>query len=227
MKKPEYSVLQKIRNGKKTYGITPRIPGGFATPEMLIKFAEVAQKYNGTLKITSGQRIAILGLEAEDVEKAWADIGLEPGVVNTYSVKNVEMCPASFCKRTKQNSLKLGMKLEKRFYGAPTPNRTKIGVAGCLNACTSANAKDIAVLADEEGYIVVAGGSAGFHPRLPDRIAEKLTEDEAFWMVEAVYDYYCEHAEMGEKLGPFIDKVTLDIFKQGVHDIFEIKKTNT
>ncbi len=93
---------------------------------MLIKFAEVAQKYNGTLKITSGQRIAILGLEPEDVEKAWSDIGLEPGVVNTYSVKNVEMCPASFCKRSKQNSLKLGMKLEKRFYGAPTPNRTKL-----------------------------------------------------------------------------------------------------
>ncbi len=63
---------------------------------MLIKFAEVAQKYNGTLKITSGQRIAILGLEPEDVEKAWSDIGLEPGVVNTYSVKTLKCALLAF-----------------------------------------------------------------------------------------------------------------------------------
>jgi len=223
IKNPEHSVLQKVRNGKRTYGITPRIPGGFATPEMLIKFAEVAKKYNGTLKITSGQRIAILGLEPEDVPKAWEDIDLEPGVLSNYSVKNVEICPASFCKRSKQNSLKLGMKLEKRFYGAPAPNRTKIGVAGCLNACTSANAKDIGVLADEEGYIVVAGGSAGFHPRLPDRIAEKLNEDQAFLMVEAVFDYYCENAEMGEKLGIFIDRITVEKFREESYKLYEQK----
>ena len=224
IKNPKYSVLQKIRNGKRTYGITPRIPGGFVTPELLIRFADVAKKYNGTLKITSGQRITILGLEPDDVEKAWKDIDLEPGVLSPYSVKNIEMCPASFCKRSKQNSLKLGMKLEKRFYGASTPNRTKIGVGGCLNACASVNAKDIGVLADENGYIVVVGGSAGFHPRLPDRIADQLNEDEAFLMVESVYDYYCDQAELGEKLGPFIDRISLDTFKDSVHNIYETKK---
>lgn len=223
IKNPEYSVLQKVRNGKRTYGITPRIPGGFATPEMLIRFAEVAKKYNGTLKITSGQRIAILGLEPEDVPKAWEEIDLEPAVLSPYSIKNVEICPASFCKRSKQNSMKLGMKLEKRFYGAPAPNRTKIGVAGCLNACASTNAKDIGVLADEFGYIVVAGGSAGFHPRLPDKIAEELTEDQAFYMVEAVYDFYCETAEMGEKLGIFIDRISIEKFKEGSFKLYEDK----
>lgn len=223
MIKPEFAVLQKIRNGKKTYGITPRIPGGFVTPEILTRFAEVAKKYGGTLKITSGQRIAILGIEADDVEKAWGDIGLEPGVLSPYSVKNVEMCPAAFCKRSKQNSLKLGMKLEKRFYGAPTPNRTKIGVAGCLNACTSIHSKDIGVLSDENGYIVVAGGSSGFHPRLSDRIADKLTEEQAFNMVESVYNYYCDNADMGEKLGHFIDRISLEKFKSDVVEVYKEK----
>lgn len=223
MANPEYSVLQKIKNGRRTFGITPRIPGGFVTPDKLTKLAQVAEKYQGTLKITSGQRIAILGLKEDDVAKAWEDLGMEPGVLSAYSVKNVEVCPAGFCKRAKQNTLPLGMRLEKRFYGAPTPNRTKIGVAGCLNACASVNAKDIGVLADPDGCIVVAGGSAGYHPRLPDRIAENLSEDQAFYMVEAVYDYYCEHAEMGDKLGPFIDKIGLDVFKSGVHAIYEEK----
>lgn len=223
MANPEYSVLQKIKNGRRTFGITPRIPGGFIRPDKLALIAQVAEKYQGTLKITSGQRIAILGLREEDVAKAWEDLGMEPGVKSAYSIKNVEICPAGFCKRARQNTLPLGMRLEKRFYGAPAPNRTKIGVAGCLNACASVNAKDIGVLADPDGCIVVAGGSAGYHPRLPDRIAEKLTEDQAFHMVEAVYDYYCEHADMGDKLGPFIDRIGLDTFKEGVQKTYEDK----
>ncbi|WP_432666157.1 NAD(P)/FAD-dependent oxidoreductase [Wukongibacter baidiensis] len=216
MNAPKYAVLQKIRDGKRTYGITPRIPGGFIKSDDLIKIAKVAEKYGATLKLTSGQRVAILGLKPADVEKAWEELGMEPGVLSSYSVKNVEMCPAAFCKRSKQNSLRLGMKLERRFYGASTPNRTKIAVVGCRNACASAYAKDISVVADVDGYIVAAGGSAGFHPRLADKIAENLTEDEAYNLVEAIYDYYCDVAEMGEKLGHFIDRITIDKFKDDV-----------
>ena len=39
--------LQKIRNGKRTFAITPHIPGGFIKPEGLIKIGEVAKKYGG------------------------------------------------------------------------------------------------------------------------------------------------------------------------------------
>ncbi|MBF8982795.1 NAD(P)/FAD-dependent oxidoreductase [Lutibacter sp. B2] len=221
MNNPKHAVLQKIKNGRKTYGITPRIPGGFITPDQLIKIAQVAKKYKGTMKLTSGQRVAILGVKGEDVEKMWQELDMEPGVLSSYSVKNVEVCPAGFCKRSRQNSLPLGMKLEKRFYGAPTPNRTKIGVAGCRNACGSVHAKDIGVLADEEGFIVVVGGSAGFHPRLSDEIARRLTEEQAYILVEVIYDYYCKEAEMGEKLGIFIDKISIEKFKEDVMTIFD------
>ncbi len=224
MDNPKYAVLQKVRDGNRTFGVTPRIPGGFIKPDELINIAKVAEKYGGTLKITSGQRITIMGLEAQDVEKVWEELGMDPGVLSSYSVKNVEMCPASFCKRAKQNSLKLGMKLEKRFYGASTPNRTKIGVAGCRNACTSAYSKDIAVVADHDGYIVAVGGSAGFNPRLPDKVAENLTEESTFHMVEAVYDYYNKDAVMGEKLGDFIDRISIEKFREEVLKIFEEKK---
>lgn len=219
---PKYAVLQKPRGEKRTYGITPRIPGGFVTPKTLRKLADVAEKYHGTLKITSGQRVAILGILPEDVDKAWQDLGMEPAVLSPYSVKNVEMCPASFCKRAKQNSMKLAMRLEKQYYGAPTPNRTKIGVVGCMNACTSANSKDIAVLANDEGYVVRVGGSAGFYPRLPDFIADHLTDDEAFDMVEAVYDHYCQTANPGEKLGDYIDRIGIDSFRDSVLDRYQM-----
>lgn len=224
MEKPKYATLQRVRTADRTYAITPRIPGGFVTPDILEKIAQVAKTYHGTLKITSGQRIMILGLKEADVNKAWEDLGMEPAVLSPYSVKNVEMCPASFCKRSKQNSLKLGMVLDKRFYGVSAPNRTKIGVAGCLNGCTSVHAKDIGVLANETGYIVVAGGSAGYHQRLSDEIARDLSEAEAYDMVESVFEYYCEKAEMGVKLGDYIDSVGIEVFKAGVMDKFAGKR---
>lgn len=226
MADPSFAVLQKVRNGKRSFGITPRIPGGFITPKDLITIAKVAEKYNGQLKITSGQRIAILGIKPDDVELAWQDLGMEPGVKSPYSVKNVEICPAAFCKRSKQNSMKLGLRLEKKYYGRPAPNRTKIGVVGCLNSCTSANSKDIAVLADVEGYVIRVGGSAGFHPRLPNEVAKDLTEEQAEDMVDAVFEYYCEHANLGDKLGPFIDQIGFEQFLEGTMAIYKKKEEN-
>jgi NAD(P)H-nitrite reductase large subunit len=225
MTMPKYAVLQKPRGNEKTYAITPRIPGGFVTPEQLIRFSEVAKKYHGTLKITSGQRITILGIKGDDVDRIWEELGMEPGVISPYSVKNIEVCPAAFCKRAKQNSMKLGLKLEKRFYAAPTPNRTKIAVVGCRNACMSANGKDIVVLADEEGYIVRVGGSAGFNPRLPDEIANQLTDDEAYDLVESIYEHYCAIGQMGDKLGLLIDKIGFQTFKEGVMTLYNKKRS--
>lgn len=224
MNTPKYAVLQKVRDGKKTYAVTPRIPGGFIKPEQLAKIAEVAKKYNGTLKITSGQRVSILGLQPEDVDKVWTELDMEPAVLSPYSVKNVEMCPASFCKRAKQNSLKLGFMLEKAFYGASTPNRTKIGVAGCRNACTSVYSKDIGVVADVDGYIVTVGGSAGFHPRLPNTVTIGLSEEEVFTLVKIIIDYYNKNAQMGEKLGDFIDKISFQKFQEDVMALFKNNK---
>ena len=63
-----YGNLQKIKNGKRTYGITPHIPGGFILPETLIKIGEVAKKYNASLKVTSAQKICIGNLKEEDID---------------------------------------------------------------------------------------------------------------------------------------------------------------
>ena len=75
-----YGNLQKIKNGKRLYSITPRIPGGFVSATNLEKFAEVARKYKCSIKLTSGQRIMLIGLKKIDVSTAYEDLGLEPTV---------------------------------------------------------------------------------------------------------------------------------------------------
>ncbi|MCJ8342068.1 MAG: NAD(P)/FAD-dependent oxidoreductase [Cetobacterium sp.] len=216
--------LQKIKNGKRTYGITPHIPGGFVTPQTLIKIGEVAKKYKGILKITSGQRILITNLLEEDLPKIWEELGMEPAVKVQNSLKNVEICPANFCKRSKQPTIGLGMKISKNFHGMELPCRTKIGVAGCRNACTSVYSKDIGVLVDLDGkFFISVGGSGGFNPRSADILIKELNEKEAYEIVEIVLNYYNENGEPGEKLGHFIDRVTFEKFQRDILNLKEEK----
>ncbi|NMF05596.1 NAD(P)/FAD-dependent oxidoreductase [Clostridium beijerinckii] len=208
--------LQKISNGKRTFGITPHIPGGFITIETMQKIVDVAKKYNGILKITSGQRILITNLKQEDLESIWNELGMEPAVKTQNSVKNVEICPAGYCKRSKYNTIGTGMKLSRKYQWMEMPCRTKIGVAGCRNACGSVYSKDIGVIADKTGFIVVAGGSGGYNPRMADIIAKDITESQALSLVDNIFEYYIENAEAGEKLGFFIDRIGINIFKEEV-----------
>lgn len=211
-----YGNLQKVRNGKRKFSITPYIPGGFILPEALEKIAKVTKKYNGVLKITSGQRIMITNLEESDLSAIWQELGMEPAVKKQNSVKNVEMCPAGFCKRSKHNTIGIGMKLANKYKWMDMPCRTKIGVAGCRNACGSVYSKDVGVIADVTGLMVTAGGSAGYNPRLSDIIAVDLTETQALNLVDSIFDYYKENAEEGEKIGFFVDRIGIEEFKNSV-----------
>lgn len=202
--------LQKIRNGKRTYAITPHIPGGFITPDDLIKIGEVAKKYKGVLKLTSGQRILITNLQEQDLPHIWEELGMEPAVKEQNAIKNVEICPAGYCKRAKVNAIGIGMKLSKKYQWQEMPCRTKIGVAGCLNACGSIYSKDIGVIGDKDGYKITAGGSAGFHPRQANILAIGLTEKEALAYVDKLIEVYKEQAQLGEKLGFFIDRIGVE-----------------
>ncbi|MEG0611579.1 MAG: NAD(P)/FAD-dependent oxidoreductase [Clostridium sp.] len=204
--------LQKVKDGKRTFAITPDIPGGFTTPEALERIALVAKKYGGVIKLTSGQRILITNLKSEDLPSIWESLNMKPAVVTQNSVKNVEMCPAGFCKRSKANTISTGMKLYNKYMRMEMPCRTKIGVSGCRNACGSVYSKDIGIIADITGFRVTAGGSSGYNPRIANVISIDLTEAEALGIVDNIFDFYKSKALMGEKLGDFIDRISIDEF---------------
>ena len=219
-----YGNLQKIRNGRRTFAITPHIPGGFILPDDLIRIGEVAKKYKGVLKLTSGQRILITNLKEEDLPAIWEELGMEPAVKVQNSLKNVEICPANYCKRSKYPTIGIGMKLSKRFHGMELPCRTKIGVAGCKNACTSVYSKDIGVMVDlDKTFYITAGGSAGYYPRSADLVTKGLSENEAFNLVQSILYYYRDTAEAGEKLGDFIDRVGIDTFREDVLNLANLE----
>lgn len=208
--------LQRIKNGQRRYAITPRIPGGFIQPEQLQKYIDVANEFGAVLKLTGSQRIMITNLKAEDVDKAWEMLGMEPAYTVSNRVRSVKICPGTtFCKRAKQDSVHLGMQIERKYLSLEMPSKMKIGVSGCPNSCTESRMKDVGVIGTVDGWSVYAGGSGGAHPRIGDLIAEVKTEKEALALVDRIIAYYKENAQI-ERMGEFIYRIGLEAFKAAV-----------
>ena len=213
---PKGANLQKIRDGNRTYAITPHLPGGFIKPDIMRKYADVAEKYHGILKLTSAQRIMIIGLKAEDIESIWQELDMEPAMGFANCVRSVKICPGNvFCKRGKQDSIKLGMELDKLYHKKEMPSRIKFAVAGCQNSCSEVHVRDIGVLGTDFGWDIYVGGTAGSHPRLADLLIEGLDYDEALHIVGVILRYYQKNADI-ERMGQFIDRVGLKKFKADV-----------
>jgi len=65
-----------LQRDGKTYAVVIRIPAGIIIPDVLEKIAKVGRKYSVTmLKITSGQRIALVGLESYTVRMVIGELG--------------------------------------------------------------------------------------------------------------------------------------------------------
>jgi hybrid cluster-associated redox disulfide protein len=213
---PKGANLQKIREGKRTYAITPHLPGGFIKPDLMRKYADVVEKYHGIMKLTSAQRVMITGLKAEDIEVIWSELGMEPAMGFANCVRSVKMCPGSvFCKRGKQDSIKLGMELDHLYHKQEMPSRMKLAVAGCQNSCAEVHVKDVGVMGTDLGWDVYVGGSAGAHPRLADLLIEGLDYDEVIHIVAVIISYYQKNADI-ERMGQFIERVGLKKFKADV-----------
>ena len=216
-KEPRGAILQR---DKKTYAIVPRIPMGVLTPDILEKLAQVARKYNVRIvKITSGQRIALVGIKPEDVENAWNDLAMEVGPTEGLCVHYVQACPGTeTCKFGQRDSLGLAAKIEKMYVGKEgyLSAKTKLGISGCRLCCAESYLRDIGAFAAPEGWTVIVGGNSGGRPRIGDVIAEKLSDDEALALIEKCLDYYSKNARPRERMPRFIQRIGIEEFRKAV-----------
>lgn len=205
-----------LQRDKKTYAVAPHLPCGLVTPGQLRKIADVAEKYHvAALKCTSAQRIAMVGIREEDVEAVWAEFGEgpenKPGCMFGDVVRSVKACPGTqFCKRARQDSLEMGLELDRRYHGKPMPGKLKIGVSGCPNQCAETCIKDIGLVGGRHGWVIYVGGSGGSCPKLAEALTlEELGMAEALEMVERILGWYREKAQEGERLGEVLDRMTI------------------
>ncbi|HPZ43313.1 MAG TPA: NAD(P)/FAD-dependent oxidoreductase [Bacillota bacterium] len=207
-----------IQRDKKTYAIVPRISGGLVTPDFLENVARVARKYNIPLiKLTSAQRLALVGLNPEDVEEIWRELGAEVGPAVGPCVHYVKACPGiAACRFGILDSLGLGLRLEKEFLGMDLPAKVKIGVSGCPNKCGEAYVRDIGLFGKKSGWTFIFGGNSGARPRIGDIIAENLSDEQVIELARKCLDYYKANARGRERTARFIERIGIEEFKKAV-----------
>lgn len=209
------AVLQ--RDGE-TYAIAPHLPGGLVSSDTLRKIADAADKYGAqAIKVTSSQRIAIVGLKESDLDGIWQELDMKPGAAIGLCVRSVKFCPGTtFCKRGQQDSVGVGMKLDDLYHGMNLPNKLKIGVSGCPNSCAENHFRDIGIMGTPKGFTIQVGGKGGIKPRIGDNLFQNIDEEDLFPIIDKIVKVYAESAKKHERLGAYIDRIGLDELKNQI-----------
>jgi len=206
-----------IQRDMETFSISPHIPGGFIEPAMLRQIADVAEKYGATyVKLTGAQRIAIIGIQEDDLDKAWAEFEDCSKAIGP-TIRSIQMCPGTrACKRAKQDSPGLGFALDKEFYGKPAPAKFKMGVSGCPHCCSNSWMKDMGFFGTGKGFKAIVGGRGGGNPKQGQEIADGLSTDQAVALAGKVIAFYRENGKAHERLGATIERMGFDTFVKEV-----------
>ena len=212
---PRGAILQRDH---KTFAIVPRTPVGLVSADVLAAISNVVRKYNiPIVKITSGQRLALIGMERDEVDRVWHDLMMEVGPAIELCVHYVQACPGTeVCKFGVRDSLGMGLKLEKRYVGMDLPAKVKIGVSGCPFCCAESYVRDIGLIGKQKGWIVTFGGNSGGRPRIGDVIAENVSDEEAVALVQRCLEYYRDNVGKKLRTARFMEKIDLESFKNAV-----------
>ncbi|MCL6635076.1 MAG: NAD(P)/FAD-dependent oxidoreductase [Peptococcaceae bacterium] len=212
---PKSAVIQRDR---ETYAVVPKISMGMVDADTLARIAEVAKKYNiPIIKLTSAQRMALVGIKEQDVEKVWKDLGMEDGRPVGLCLHYVQACPGTaVCKFGVQPSLTLGAELDRLFSGYELPAKFKIGVSGCPMNCGEAPVRDLGVYGKKSGWTLMFGGSSGSHPRIGDVIAEGLDDGQVLELAKKCMEVYMANARPRERTARFMSRFGVEEFKKAV-----------
>jgi NAD(P)H-nitrite reductase large subunit len=212
---PRGAILQR---DKKTYAIVPRMPVGVVSLENLEDIVKAVKKYNiPIIKITSGQRLALVGVEKGDIDGVWQDLKMDVGKATELCLHYVQACPGNdFCKYGVRDSLGLGREIEEFFLGMALPAKVKIGVSGCPFSCAESYVRDIGMFGKKSGWTFIFGGSSSRRPRIGDVIAEDLTRQEIIALAKRCLEFYAAQGNKKERVARFVERMGIDAVKKAV-----------
>lgn len=206
-----------LQRDERTYAIPVHLPGGVMDLATGHRIADIAEKYNAvTMKISGDGRMALIGIQEEDIDKVYADLGSKAKAGTALCQQYVKVCPGNqFCNRGQRDTLGFAHRIEKRYYPFPKITaKIKMGISGCFNSCTEPAIKDIGLIGLPSGWTLMVGGAGGKDPMIAQRIARNLSDDQALEAVGKILMYYRGMATRPQtrnlRLGIILKKEGLD-----------------
>jgi nitrite reductase (NADH) large subunit len=192
-----------------TYSVVPRIPAGEITPQKLAVIAQVATDFDLYTKITGGQRIDLFGARLDQLPEIWrrlVDAGFESGQAYGKALRNVKSCVGStWCRFGVQDAVSMAVQLELRYRGLRSPHKLKFGVSGCARECAEARAKDVGVIATDQGWNMYVGGNGGFQPSHAQLLASDLDDETLLRYIDRYIMYYVRTADRLQRTARWIE----------------------
>jgi NAD(P)H-nitrite reductase large subunit len=209
-----------VQRDRQTYAIAPHLPGGLLDKETLLRYVGLFDRYPiQAMKITGAQRIAVIGFTEDQLDQVWSELGMTPGAAIGLCVRSVEMCPGTaFCKMGQQDSIGLGLELDRKYHGMSLPGKFKMAVAGCPMNCAAAPVRDVGVQGRPRAWRILVGGCLGPHPRFGQQLCEVESADEVLDVVDRVVTWFRENAKHRDRLGRLIERIGWETFYRAVMD---------
>ena len=189
---------------------------GLFSPKDLAKLLAIINKYDvPATKITGAQRLALLGMEQEEMQAMHRE--LEPFVRKPAAngVTYVQACPGEkWCRYGKADSFALGRAIEALSFETPFTAKVKVGISACRMCCTEPYLRDIGIYASQSGWTLVFGGNGGGRGRIADVIAKRLSSKEVIELLKKCLSVYQQEAKPTTRSARFIERFGVERFKQ-------------
>ncbi|WP_159888519.1 nitrite reductase large subunit NirB [Paenibacillus puerhi] len=201
-----------------TFSVIPRMYGGLTTPEQLRKIADAADKFQvQAVKMTGGQRIDLLGVRKEDLPAIWKDLDMPSGYGYAKALRTVKTCVGSqFCRFGTQDSMAVGIELERKYERLWMPAKFKMAVNGCPRNCAESGTKDLGIVGNDGGWEIYVGGNGGIKLRAADLLCKVKTDEELYEICGAFIQLYREQANYAERTSDWVERFGLDAIRQVV-----------
>lgn len=89
-----------------------------------------------------------------------------------------------------------------------------ISCGDCIKACPFD-----AMVARRLGHAVYVGGKHGKHPHTAYPVAQFVTDEQVFPVIEATLHWYREHGKRAERIGDTLDRVGIDSYRQALRPV--------
>lgn len=199
-----------VQKDKETVALIPEIKFGMMTPDDLEKLAAVSRKYEiPAIKITSAQRIALVGVKPEHVESIWEELDMEPGHGLGTGLNYVQSCPGtSVCRLGQRDSLDMAERLYQEVKPLGLDVKLKIGVSGCPLQCGEGAIRDVGVFGKKAtGWTVQIGGNSGLNARIGEVLAQDLEDDLLVDVIHRLMVYYKDNMKPKERMYRFVPRM--------------------
>lgn len=193
-------MVHRENEARKKVNVTILLPAGRLNLPLLSKVNELAHEYKLELYFSTAQNLRLLGIEEDtldEIKKQLAEVGAEFKGPGKFPLPKI--CVGKpHCNMGIIDTEVLSNRITDHFKDrTKVKPKFKIAVSGCTLSCSGALLADIGVVATRQGFDVYVGGKGGPLPKVGQKVASKIDEDQVIELIEKLVDFH--DAKTGKK----------------------------